>query len=264
MAFVTVTLPLLVLYFLGGAFGSVPRISVRRLWCCFCLRLLGVEVRFVGSPMRACATLFVANHVSYLDIVLLGSRTDATFIAKAEVRSWPLFGTIGMAARTFFIRRRWRDALIQRNALAARMRDGESFILFAEGTSTNGLDVLPLKTSLLSVAEPWIIDRPIAIQPVTLAYRTLKCGTSIGAANCGRYAWFGRAELLPHLWSMLHEDGCVVDVVFGDPVMSWSVKSRKQLGSATWQTLRAELQRAGSGAAGNEAGIAASKSRAAA
>jgi hypothetical protein len=90
---------------------------------------------------------------------------------------WPLFGAIGRAAGTFFIRRRWRDALVQRNTLAARLRAGESFILFAEGTSTDGLDVLPFKTSLLSVAEPWVLDRPIAVQPVTLAYRRLRCGS---------------------------------------------------------------------------------------
>ena len=242
VVFVLVTVLLLALFVVAGSLGRIPRALVRRLWCRFCLRLLGLEVRYRGEPMRACATLFLANHVSYLDIVLLGARTDATFIAKAEVAAWPLFGTIGKAAKTFFIRRRWRDALIQRNTLAARMRDGESFILFAEGTSSSGLDVLPLKTSLLSVAEPWIMDRPIAVQSVTLAYRQLADGTSITLSNCARYAWFGDAELVPHLWSMLHDDGCVVEVAFGEPVMSWSVASRKCLGPAMRDSIRTVLE----------------------
>lgn len=242
LAFVLVTLLLLALFVVAGLLGRLPQTVVRRLWCRFCLRLFGLEVRYRGEPMGACATLFLANHVSYLDIVLLGARTDATFIAKAEVAGWPLFGSIGRAARTFFIRRRWRDALIQRNTLAARLRQGESFILFAEGTSTNGLDVLPLKTSLLSVAEPWVIDRPIAVQPVALAYRRLADGTPITAANCRRYAWFGDALLVPHLWSMLHDDGCVVEVVFGEPVMSWAVTSRKSLGPAMRDSIRIVLE----------------------
>ncbi len=69
------------------------------------------------------------------------------------------------------------------------MRDGESFILFAEGTRSNGLDVLPLKTSLLSVAEPWVIDRPIAVQPVALAYRRLADVTPLSAANAAATRW---------------------------------------------------------------------------
>ncbi len=241
LAFGIVTLLLLALFIAAGGLGRLPRTVIRGLWCRFCHWLLGIEVHYRGEPMSACATLFLANHVSYLDIVLLGARTDATFIAKAEVAAWPLFGSIGRVARTFFIRRRWRDALIQRNTLAARLRQGESFILFAEGTSTNGLDVLPLKTSLLSVAEPWVIDRPIAVQPVTLAYRRLADGTPITAANCNRYAWFGDALLVPHLWAMLHDDGCIVEVVFGEPVMSWAVTSRKRLGPAMRDSIRIVL-----------------------
>jgi 1-acyl-sn-glycerol-3-phosphate acyltransferase len=241
-AFLVVTLVLLLLFVTVGALAAAPRDGLRRLWCRFCQWLLGLEVRYRGEPVSVCATLFIANHVSYLDIVLLGARVDATFIAKAEVESWPLFGAIGRAAGTFFIRRRWRDALVQRNTLASRLRRGESFILFAEGTSTNGLDVLPLKTSLLSVAEPWVLDRPIAVQPVTLAYRRLKDGTLVTAGNCQRYAWFGEAALVPHLWAMLADDGCVVEVVFGEPILSWAVTSRKVLGPEMRRALLRELR----------------------
>lgn len=255
LAFLLVTLSLLPLFMLVGK-AAAPRNAIRRLWCRFCLWLLGLEVHYRGEPVSVCATLFLANHVSYLDIALLGARTDATFIAKAEVATWPLFGTIGRAAGTFFIRRRWRDALIQRNTLAARLRAGESFILFAEGTSSNGLDVLPLKTSLLSVAEPWLLDRPIAVQPVTLAYRQLRDGTPIHAGNCHRYAWYGDADLAPHLWAALQQDGCVVEVVFGEPVLSWAVTSRKVLGPEMRQALRLGLEPGGIPSWSTESSIA--------
>lgn len=241
VAFVGVTITLLPLFALAGCHSRAAAQPIRKLWSRFCLRLLGLEVTYRGRPVEACAALLVANHVSYLDIVLLAARTDATFIAKAEVAGWPLFGAIGRAAGTFFIRRRWRDVLVQRNTLAARLRRGESFILFAEGTSTNGLDVLPLKTSLLSVAEPWVLDRPIAVQPVTLAYRRLRGGAPITAENCQRYAWCGDDELVPHLWAMLQDDGCEIEVVFGAPLMSWAVTSRKLLGPDIRRTMITEL-----------------------
>ena len=241
LAFLVVTLTLLPLFALAGLFGRVARQPIRKLWACFCLRLLGLDVRHRGQPMQACATLLVCNHVSYLDIVLLAAATDATFIAKAEVAGWPLFGAIDRAAGTFFIRRRWRDALVRRNTLASRLRAGESFILFVEGTSTDGLGVLPFETSLLSVAEPWVLDRPIAVQPVTLAYRRLRSGEPITGPSCHRYAWCGGDDLVPHLWALLQDDGCAIEVVFGEPVMSWAVGCRKRLGRELRRAIAAEL-----------------------
>ena len=175
--FLSLTVALLLVYFLAMLLGRRAMLGVRRLWCAATARLLGVRIKHAGRPFTDCPTLFVANHVSYLDVLALGGFADATFIAKSEVARWPLFGLLGAAHRTMFIRRHWRQALLQRNALAARMREGESFILFGEGTSSNGLDVRPIKTSLLSVAEPWILDCPIAVQPITLAYTRLADGT---------------------------------------------------------------------------------------
>ena len=90
--------------------------------------------------------------------------------------------------------------------------------------------MLPIKTSLLSVAEPWILDCPIAVQPVTLVYARLADGTPIGPDNCDLYAWYADAEFMPHLWGVLQLGGIEIRVVVGDPVLSWSVKSRKVLG----------------------------------
>jgi 1-acyl-sn-glycerol-3-phosphate acyltransferase len=148
-------------------------------------------------------------------------------------------GYVARLAGTMFVRRHWRLALVQRDALAARLRAGESLILFGEGTSTDGLDVKPFKTSLLSVAEPWVLDRPIAIQPVTIVHLRLADGTPIGAANNELYAWWGRASLAPHFWRMAKLPGVEIEVHFGPPVLSWSVTSRKILGPQ----LRDEVRR---------------------
>ena len=243
-AFLALTAILLVAYLVGMPLGARTTLLVRRLWCRGTAWLLGVRIVLTGRAFADCPTLYVANHVSYLDILALGAVTDGTFIAKSEIAGWPLFGTLGRLTGTLFIRRHWRSALSQRNALAARMRLGESFVLFGEGTSSNGLAVRPIKTSLLSVAEPWILDCPIAVQPITLAYARLADGTPIGPGNCDRYAWHGDADFLPHLWVALQSGGVEVRVLAGNPVLSWSVKSRKVLGRELRDQLSAELAQA--------------------
>jgi 1-acyl-sn-glycerol-3-phosphate acyltransferase len=235
--FLAVTGGLLALYPLVIALGRRARWLARRAWCRSVCRILNIRPRASGTPFSACPTLLVANHVSYVDILVLGSFTDATFIAKSEVEGWPLFGFIARLAGTLFIKRHWRQALIQRNAIAARMRENESFVLFAEGTSTNGLAVKPFKTSLLSVAEPWVMDRPVAVQGVTLAYTRLADGTPVSLANCDLYAWYADMPFTPHLTEMLRLPGLEVDLEFHEPVLSWSVPSRKPLGRA----LRAQI-----------------------
>jgi lyso-ornithine lipid O-acyltransferase len=239
--FLSLTAVLLAVYFLAMLLGRRAMLAVRRLWCGAAARLLGVRVKHAGRPFTDCPTLFVANHVSYLDVLALGGFADATFIAKSEVARWPLFGLLGRLTRTMFIRRHWRQALFQRNALAARLRAGESFILFGEGTSSNGLGVRSIKTSLLSVAEPGILDCPIAVQPVTLAYTKLADGSAVGPDNCDLYAWHADATLVPHLWNVLQLDGVELLVTAGNPVLSWSVASRKILGRALRDQLRRDL-----------------------
>ena len=241
LAFGALNLVLIPSYLLLGPLSAPLRRALIRLYCRVTCLILGVDVQCTGEPFRACPTLYVANHVSYLDIIVLGALLDATFIAKMEVAGWPLFGQLGRLTGTFFVRRHWRDALIQRNALAARMRAGESFVLFGEGTSTDGLSVRRFKTSLLSVAEPWILDRPVAVQGVTLAFLHLRDGTAIGPDNCDRYAWHGDAAFLPHLWRVLGQEGVAVTVVLDEPILSWAVTSRKRLGAELQGRIAANL-----------------------
>jgi 1-acyl-sn-glycerol-3-phosphate acyltransferase len=241
--FLALTAVLLLAYLPAILLGTRATVAVRHLWCRASAWIVGLRISVAGRPFGACPTLYVANHVSYLDILVLGAVLDGTFIAKSEIASWPLFGLLGRLTRTLFIRRHWRSALIQRNALAARMRLGESFILFGEGTSSNGLGVLPIKTSLLSVAEPWILDCPVAVQPVTLIFACMADGVPIGRDNCDLYAWHSDAEFLPHLWNALQHRGLEIRITLGDPVLSWSVKSRKVLGRELRAHLSANLAR---------------------
>jgi 1-acyl-sn-glycerol-3-phosphate acyltransferase len=92
--------------------------------------------------------LYVANHVSYTDITVLGSVIPGSFIAKAEVADWPFFGWLAKLQRSVFVDRQVRSTVTQRDAVGERLASGDALILFPEGTSGDGNRVLPFKTAL--------------------------------------------------------------------------------------------------------------------
>jgi lyso-ornithine lipid O-acyltransferase len=168
-------------------------------WCC---RILGFEVRTIGAPTIRRPALFVSNHVSYADITVLGSLIAGSFIAKTEVAGWPLFGWLAKLQRTVFVDRRVRSTVSQRDSLTARLAAGDALILFPEGTSSDGNRILPFKSALFSAAEAMQAIAPVVIQPVSIAYTRLD-GIPLGRLLRPFFAWYGTAELAPHLWNMI-------------------------------------------------------------
>ena len=134
-------------------------------WCC---RILGVRVRRIGRPITARPVLFASNHVSYLDIEVLGSLIPGSFIAKDEVAGWPLFGWLARLQRSVFIDRQVRSTREQRDSIAGRLAANEALILFPEGTSSDGNRVLPFKSALFSVADH-AASGGVIVQPVSIA-----------------------------------------------------------------------------------------------
>jgi 1-acyl-sn-glycerol-3-phosphate acyltransferase len=130
--------------------GRQPR-RLARTWHRGCCTIAGLRLRVRGAPAAFGSTLLVANHVSYLDVVVLGSLVNVSFIAKAEVAGWPLIGRIG---GTIFVERRGSCSAGQRDRVAVRLARGDDLILFAEGTSSDGGRVLPFKSALFAATVP--------------------------------------------------------------------------------------------------------------
>jgi 1-acyl-sn-glycerol-3-phosphate acyltransferase len=208
--------------------GLAPR-RIVMLWHRGCCRIAGLQVRVRGAPAVRGPTLFVANHVSYLDIVVLGSLVDATFVAKSEIAVWPLIGLLARIGRTVFIHRRVAYCAGQCDALAARLEAGQSLILFAEGTSSDGGRVLPFKSSLFAAVERSSPGPAVRVQPVTIAYVRLRGGLPIDYALRPLYAWYGDMRLAPHLWAALGLPGAVIEVRFHRPLLAAEFSSRKTL-----------------------------------
>jgi lyso-ornithine lipid O-acyltransferase len=229
LACITMTAVLLVpALLLAAVVGRVPR-WLKRVWHHGCCALFGLEIRTHGEPALAGATLYVANHISYLDISVLGAVLNVPFVAKSEVAGWPVIGLIGRLGETLFVDRRASRARGQRDALAARLAAGERLILFAEGTSSRGERVLPFKSALFAALAQGDAGLAIQMQPVTIAYPRFRGGLGIGHGMRPLYAWYGEMTLLPHIWSALGLPGAEVEVRFHQPVPAAAFTSRKAL-----------------------------------
>ena len=190
-------------------------------------RISGMRIQVVGQPSDASTVLFVANHSSYFDIVALGAKLDASFIAKKEVAGWPGIGKMARIAGTVFVERRARHSRSQRDEMSELLgKGGNSLILFPEGTSSNGQGVLPFKSSLFSVAEGELKSLPV--QPVSVAYTRLD-GMPLGRCWRSHYTWYGDMELADHLWMALGLGRITVTLVFHDAVTLEQWGSRKAL-----------------------------------
>lgn len=191
-------------------------------------RILRVRVRRVGRASQQRPTLFVFNHVSWLDIVVIDTLFPGCFVAKADVAGWPLFGLLAKLQRTVFVERRAARAAESRDEMTVRLEQGDNLILFPEGTSSDGLGVLPFKSTFFALAERQVKDRPLQVQPVSIAYCRLN-GLPVGRTWATNFAWIGDQDLAAHLWQFLKAGPSEVVVQFHEPVTICDFGGRKAL-----------------------------------
>ena len=206
----------------------VPMIFYRMI-----LSLLGIRLKIFGTPSTASPVLFVANHTSYLDIIILGAVLPASFIAKSEVAGWPLFGFLAKLQNTIFIERRSTRAADQRTQMQSHFTGGRNIVLFPEGTSSDGLSVLPFKSSLFGIAEETTDTGAITVQPISLTCTKLD-GFPLLREERPLYAWYGDMTLPPHLWNVFKRGRFTVEVTF-HPVLPPGATTNRKLVAAACQ-----------------------------
>jgi 1-acyl-sn-glycerol-3-phosphate acyltransferase len=180
-------------------------------------RLMGARVTVKGEQAIGRGTLIVSNHCSYADISVIGGVVKGSFVAKAEVRGWPLFGWCARLSRTIFVDRRARYAAEQALIMKRRLGQGDRLIMFAEGTTSDGNRVLPFRSSLFGTAEIEIDGRPVLVQPVSIAYTHLD-GIPMGRHLRPFFAWYGDMDMPSHLWNLVGIGRATVVVEFHKPV----------------------------------------------
>ena len=208
----------------------LPR-TFHRLAC----RVMGIVVDVHGS-MNGGQTAWVANHLSYLDIMAIGSIVQCSFVSKDEVRGWPILGGLARLWGTVFISRTSRRAAAVGESLASALATGRSLVVFPEGTSSDGTSVLPFKSSLF---ETFVADSAasrITLQPLTVSVTSID-GHAVDASNRDMYAYHGAASLGPHLLRFLGTSGARIRLDFHAPVPTQPGQSRKVLANAARATV---------------------------
>ncbi|TFZ01076.1 lysophospholipid acyltransferase family protein [Ramlibacter rhizophilus] len=178
-------------------------------WAERTLQVLGVGLEVRGVPAAQGPVLLVANHISWLDILVLHAARYCRFVSKADVRRWPLIGRLAEGAGTLFIERESRrDALRVVHHMAERLRAGDVLAVFPEGTTSNGIALLPFHANLLQAA----ISADVPAQPVALVF--------LDAASrqpTTRACYIGDDSLVGSLWRTLGGAPIVAVVHFGQP-----------------------------------------------
>lgn len=223
--------------------GSKPAYTVPWLWHKGVCRILGLKVIIEGTPATDRQVIFVSNHLSYLDIPVIGSTLKASFVAKGEVASWPVFGFLSKLQQTAFITRARTQITKDKNNLENMMKDGRSMIIFPEGTSTDGQSVVPFKSSLFSIA---LTDEKadIWLQPFTLSLIDVDGRKPSEASARDLYAWYGDMTLPPHLSAFAAGQGATVKLRFHDPIRVNVTPDRKVLSQQCYEAISGSLNTA--------------------
>jgi len=211
-------------------------------------RIIGLKVRVEGSLAADRPMLILANHVSWIDIVAIGSVAPLSFVAKAEVEDWPLFGLFAKLQRSVFVDRNRRSGTARANAaLADRLEEGDPIVLFAESTTSDGNRILPFRSSLVGAAREAILSdsptRLVCLQPLAVAY-THADGVPTGRMGRARIGWYGDMAMLPHLIGILRGGTLDVTLSFGAPLAFAQGCDRKALTRAAEEQVRIMLAEA--------------------
>ena len=262
VVFLVVTLAGIPYQSMALRFGWKSRKTFPNWYHRFMARLFGVRIKVLGQPLTGEGVLIVANHTSWLDIIVFSAIGHLSFVAKSEVATWPLFSTLAKLQETVFVERTRRHATGQaRDQIRERLLAGDTLVLFPEGTSNDGNAVLNFKSALMGAVEARLDDgkggqRAVRVQPVSTAYVGLH-GMPMGRENRPLFAWYGDMELVPHLWEALKTGPIDVIVEFHQPLDVDQVGGRNALAARTEAIVRRGQARALAGLPGATQGDAA-------
>ncbi len=211
----------------------------------FLLRtLLDIKVTVKGAThlLSVEGHCIIANHVSYVDGIVLGSIFPVIFVSKKEVRGWPLIGQWTALCGAIFIDRQRKDKIpLLVEEMTQKLMRGANILLFPEGTSTNGEKLLPFQSA--PFAAP--LRNGTTILPITVRYLTIN-GQPVSVVNRDLIYWYGDMDFLSHFWALLAVRNIEVSVDIHPPIESSRFRNdsagRKQLCQACYEILSGETR----------------------
>ncbi|MFM8575609.1 MAG: lysophospholipid acyltransferase family protein, partial [Limnohabitans sp.] len=211
-----------------------PRLSQEQremrvqVWALQLLALWGIHLKVLGQPVRSGPALIVSNHISWLDILVIHAARYCRFVSKSDIRGWPIIGALATGAGTLYIERTSRkDALRMVHDMAHAMQEGDVVAVFPEGTTSDGLDLLPFHANLIQSA----IAAEVPVQPMSLQFVDARTGERT-LAPC----YIGDDTLLASVWRTLTAPPIHALVHFGEP--QWAEgRDRRQWAAALRQSV---------------------------
>ena len=200
--------------------------------------LIGMGYRVTGQPMRGRGAV-VANHSSWLDIFALNACQQVTFVSKDDVARWPMIGALAKTVGTVFIKRDPKEARAQQEMFETRIRAGDHLVFFPEGTSSDGLRVLPFKSTLFAAFFTQDLKSVMQIQPVSVIYHAPP------NSDPAFYGFWGDTSFAPHFLRVLGaaRQGSV-EIVFHPAVTVEAFASRKDLSAYCEAQIRSGFETA--------------------
>lgn len=223
-----------VLCLLALPLAVVPRwhqaviMPISRHWCRLMCFAFGARVHDVGKPAKG-PVLVAANHVSWMDILVLGRRIGACFVSKSEVADWPVMGWLAKQGGTLFIQRGHRDSAERiAHAMADRLQDGNRLVFFPEGTTSEGWQVLRFKHRLFVPA----VQTATPVQPVTLCYALEEGSDPV--------AYIDEISFVDSVLGVAMRPSTHVTVYWDDP-LSTGERDRREIAAAAGQQVAARM-----------------------
>jgi len=214
-------------------FGSKTQLYILRLWSRQLLEVMNVKITQAPEINEITAGMVVANHISWLDVCVLNTVVPTRFVAKAELRDWPIIGWLCSRAQTLFIERGKARAAARINLeVVEQINDGFQFSVFPEGTTTDGSYVAPFHSSLLQPA----VDAGVMVQPLALTYFDADGERSKVAP------YIGEMTFVESLWLILSAPSLQVQLL-ATPELNAAELDRRQLAQLAKQQIEVALSR---------------------
>jgi len=210
--------------------SSTDAYRITKLWHRGVCALIGVRVQVTGAPLCARRMVYVSNHVSHFDIPVLGSVLKGSFVAKQDLARWPIAGFMARLQQTVFISRDPRAGRAVTDSIAEQLRSGRSLILFPEGTTSDGGNVLPFKSTIFGIL--FAGDSEIsasAVQPLSIRVIAVDGKPIRSQMDRDGYAFYGDMQAGAHAWAFLRSKGASIEVRFADAITAEAGLDRKSL-----------------------------------
>jgi 1-acyl-sn-glycerol-3-phosphate acyltransferase len=207
------------------------RYRLMRAWARGIARIAGLEIDVAGEPPRR-PFLLVTNHLSYVDIIVLSSIVECSYVSRGDIRDWPVVGLLCRSMGVIFVDRS-RRADVQRvsNEMRARLERGEGVVFFPEGTSTAGDRILPFRPSLFDAA----VQAGVPVYYATIGYETGEGDPPAHMAIC----WWGKMTFGPHFYALLGLPRARAAVRFGPAPIAGD--DRKELARTLHEAIEAQF-----------------------